>query len=40
MFQFVLGDVGLCGWVEAADDGGGYNLVHFGPWEKDVWGSL
>ena len=36
MFQLVLGDVGLGGWVEAADDGGGDNVACFGPWEKVV----
>ena len=39
MFQLVLGDVGLGRWIEAADDGGGFKIVCFGPWEKVVWGS-
>ena len=39
MFQLILGNVGLGGWVEAADDGVGCDVDRFGPWKKVVWGS-
>ena len=38
MFQVVLGDVRLGGWVEAADDGGGYDVARFSPGKQVVQG--
>ena len=36
MFKLVLGNVGLGGGVEAADDVGGNNIAGFGP-RKEVF---
>ena len=36
MFQFVLGNVGFSGGIEAAEDGGGDGVADLGPGEKVV----
>ena len=36
MFQFVLGNVGFSGGIEAAEDGGGDGVADLGPGVKVV----